>query len=162
MDLSNDRPRALCCASCLPFSWPGRSRMSLHGAMVADAFDDAEGELMRRIRAVVGPDVPIVGTLDLHANMSARMVETTNLLSAYRTYPHVDWAETGRRVARWLPRVRSWGPRPGRAMQRIPFLIPVTAGCTLIAPTHEIYELLGAIETETGVHLNFTPAFPPA
>src|SRR5207247_7278344 len=86
----------------------------------------------------------------------------TNLLSAYRTYPHVDWAETGRRVARWLPRVRSWGPRPGRALRRIPFLIPVTAGCTLIAPNDQLYQLLETIEAETGVHLNFTPAFPPA
>ena len=69
--------------------------VELHGAMVAEGFDDAEGELLRRIRAAVGPDLPIVGTLDLHTNMSALMLETTNLLSAYRTYPHVDWGDTG-------------------------------------------------------------------
>src|ERR1044072_8968597 len=122
----------------------------------------AEGELLRRIRAVAGPDVPIVGTLDLHVNMSGLMVETTNLLSAYRTYPHVDWGETGRRVARWLDRAIAWGPRPAKAMRRMPFLIPVTAGCSLIAPANELYETLEAIEAETGVHLNFTPGFPPA
>src|SRR5262245_2568354 len=134
----------------------------LHGAMVADGYDDAEGELLRRIRAVVGPDVTIVGTLDLHVNMSDAMVAHTNLLSAYRTYPHVDWGETGRRAARWLDRVRSWGPRPAKAMRRMPFLIPVTAGCSLISPAKELYEELEAIEAETGVHLNFTPGFPPA
>jgi microcystin degradation protein MlrC len=134
----------------------------LHGAMVADGYDDAEGELLRRIRAVVGPDVPIVGTLDLHVNMSDEMVEKTNLLSAYRTYPHVDWGDTGRRVARWLDRVVAWGPRPAKAMRRMPFLIPVTAGCSMISPAKELYETLEKIEAETGVHLSFTPGFPPA
>jgi microcystin degradation protein MlrC len=136
--------------------------VELHGAMVADRYDDAEGELLRRIRAVVGPDVPIVGTLDLHVNMSDQMVEKTNLLSAYRTYPHVDWGETGARVARWLERVRSWGARPAKAMRRMPFLIPVTAGCSMISPAKELYQRLEAIEAETGVHLSFTPGFPPA
>lgn len=134
----------------------------LHGAMVAEGYDDAEGELLRRIRAVVGPDVPIVGTLDLHVNMSDDMIEKTNLLSAYRTYPHVDWGETGARVARWLDRAISWGARPAKAMRRMPFLIPVTAGCSMISPGKELYAQLEAIEAETGVHLNFTPGFPPA
>jgi microcystin degradation protein MlrC len=136
--------------------------VELHGAMVADQFDDAEGELLRRIRAVVGADVPVVGTLDLHVNMSEQMLGTTNLLSAYRTYPHVDWGETGRRVARWLDRAIGWGPKPARALRRMPFLIPVTAGCSLISPVRELYQELEAIEAETGVHLNFTPGFPPA
>ena len=136
--------------------------VELHGAMVADAFDDAEGELLRRIRAVVGADVPVIGTLDLHVNMSEQMLDIANLLSAYRTYPHVDWGETGRRVARWLDRVIGWGPKPARAMRRMPFLIPVTAGCSLTSPVRELYQQLEAIEAETGVHLNFTPGFPPA
>jgi microcystin degradation protein MlrC len=135
--------------------------VELHGAMVADEYDDAEGELLRRIRAVVGP-APIVGTLDLHVNMSDAMLAHADLLSAYRTYPHVDWGETGRRVARWLDRVRTWGTEPAKAMRRMPFLIPVTAGCSMIAPAKELYETLEAIEAETGVHLNFTPGFPPA
>ncbi len=134
----------------------------LHGAMIADDYDDAEGELLRRIRAVVGPDVPIVGTLDLHVNMSEQMVETTNFLTAYRTYPHIDWGETGARVARWLDRALSWGPNPAKAMRRMPFLIPITAGCSLISPVREIYALLEQIEAETGVHLSFVPGFPPA
>jgi microcystin degradation protein MlrC len=90
------------------------------------------------------------------------MLEQANLLSAYRTYPHVDWGETGARVARWLERLSSWGARPARAMRRIPFLIPVTAGCSMISPARELYQQLEAIEIETGVHLNFTPGFPPA
>ncbi|HMK80212.1 MAG TPA: M81 family metallopeptidase [Xanthobacteraceae bacterium] len=134
----------------------------LHGAMVAESYDDAEGELLRRIRAVVGPGVPILGTLDLHVNMSDAMVAHANLLSAFRTYPHVDWAETGARVARWLDRVIAWGPAPAKAMRRMPFLVPVTAGCSMISPAKELYRALEAIEAESGVHLNFTPGFPPA
>jgi microcystin degradation protein MlrC len=134
--------------------------VELHGAMVAEDYDDAEGELLRRIRAVMGPDTPIVGTLDLHVNMSEQMLAAADLLSAYRTYPHVDWAETGRRVAGWLDRAIAWNP--AKAMRRMPFLIPVTAGCSLISPAKELYQQLEAIEAETGVHLNFTPGFPPA
>ena len=102
--------------------------VELHGAMVADEYDDAEGELLRRIRAVVGA-APIVGTLDLHVNMSDAMLAHADLLSAYRTYPHVDSSETGRRCARWLDPCGRGEQTPAKAMRPMPFLIPVTAGC---------------------------------
>ena len=64
--------------------------LELHGAMVAEGFDDAEGEVLRRIRAVVGPEMPITASLDPHANMTAQMVTLADALVPYRTYPHVD------------------------------------------------------------------------
>ncbi len=67
--------------------------LDLHGAMVAEHLDDGEGELIARVRAVVGPDVPIAVSLDLHGNTSERMVDEADLLVAFRTYPHVDMAE---------------------------------------------------------------------
>ena len=70
--------------------------LDLHGAAVAEHLDDGEGELLARIRTVVGPDVPIVASLDLHANVTQQMLETADALVAYRTYPHVDMADTGR------------------------------------------------------------------
>jgi microcystin degradation protein MlrC len=73
--------------------------LDLHGAAVADNADDSEGELIARIRAVVGPQVPIVASLDLHANVTARMLQLSDGLVAYRTYPHIDMAETGERAA---------------------------------------------------------------
>ena len=76
--------------------------LDLHGAMVAEHVDDGEGELLSRVRAVVGPDIPVVASLDLHANVTQRMLEHADVLIAYRTYPHVDMAETGARVARYL------------------------------------------------------------
>jgi microcystin degradation protein MlrC len=67
--------------------------LSLHGAMVTETEDDAEGALLERLRGVVGPDVPIATTLDLHANATVRMASNANALVSYRTYPHVDGYE---------------------------------------------------------------------
>ena len=97
--------------------------LDLHGAAVAEGADDAEGELLARIRAVVGPDLPIVTALDLHANVTARMLALATAMTAYRTYPHVDMRETGRRAARMLAR-RLVPAAPPRAVhaERVPFL----------------------------------------
>ncbi len=136
--------------------------LELHGAMVTASFDDGEGELLRRVRHVVGPEVPILVSLDLHANVSAQMVEIADFISSYRTYPHVDWGASGERCATWLDRVLAWKPRPARALRQAPFLVPVTTGCTYLEPAKGLYETLGRIEAETGVHLSLNMGFPPA
>ncbi|HYD08348.1 MAG TPA: M81 family metallopeptidase [Reyranella sp.] len=64
--------------------------LSLHGAMVTETEDDAEGALLEALRGIVGPDVPMVATLDLHANATVRMAKNANALVSFRTYPHVD------------------------------------------------------------------------
>src|ERR1700741_5568761 len=71
--------------------------LDLHGAMVAEHLDDGEGELLSRVRALVGSAIPIVASLDLHANVTQKMLEHADVLFAYRTYPHVDMADTGAR-----------------------------------------------------------------
>src|SRR5262245_12212274 len=68
--------------------------LALHGAMVAEHVDDGEGELLRRIRRVA-PTLPIAVGLDFHAHMTAPMIEHATVIAGYRTYPHVDMAETG-------------------------------------------------------------------
>ena len=136
--------------------------IELHGAMVAEGFADAEAELLRRVRAVVGPEIPIFGTLDLHANVSAALVEAADFLTSYRTYPHVDWGESGKRAAQWAERVLAWGTRPGRAFRQAPFLVPVTTGCTLTEPSRSLYEMIPRIEAETGAALSLNMGFPPA
>src|SRR2546426_11235489 len=77
--------------------------LALHGAMVAEHVDDGEGELLRRIRALA-PRLPIALGLDFHTHMTAPMVEHATVLAGYRTYPHVDMAETGQRAGRTLLR----------------------------------------------------------
>ena len=74
--------------------------LDLHGAMVAEHFDDADGEILRRVRNAVGPQVPIVASLDFHANISPQMAQVATALVSYRTYPHVDMADCGARAAR--------------------------------------------------------------
>jgi microcystin degradation protein MlrC len=135
--------------------------LELHGAMVTDGHDDGEGELLRRMRAAVGPSVPIIVSLDLHANVSPETIELADFISSYRTYPHVDWGPTGARCAEWLPRMLSWG-RPARAFRRPDYLIPITSGCSYIEPAQGLYRTLEAIEAETGVHLSLNMGFPPA
>ncbi|WIM13106.1 M81 family metallopeptidase [Enhydrobacter sp.] len=67
--------------------------LSLHGAMVSETEDDAEGALLEALRRIVGPDVPMVATLDLHANATVRMASNANALVSFRTYPHIDGYE---------------------------------------------------------------------
>jgi microcystin degradation protein MlrC len=135
--------------------------LELHGAMVTESHDDGERELLRRMRSAIGGDVPILMSLDLHANLSPEIVELADFLSSYRTYPHIDWGESGARCAQWLDRVVAW-KRPARAFRQAPFLIPVTTGCTYVEPSKGLYEQLQAIEAETGVHLSLNMGFPPA
>src|SRR5690554_5629434 len=70
--------------------------LGLHGAMVTESHDDAEGEIISRVREVVGPDIPIAATFDLHTHMTARMGQQADIVVGYQTCPHVDLRRTGR------------------------------------------------------------------
>jgi microcystin degradation protein MlrC len=136
--------------------------LDLHGAMVAEHLDDGEGELLQRLRAIVGPDLPIVVSLDLHANVTKRMVELSSALVSCRTYPHVDLAESGIASAEVLARILRDG-KLAKAMRRADYLVPLTWQCTLIEPALSIYADLSAQERRH--HLataSFTFGFPPA
>jgi len=136
--------------------------LELHGAMVTQSHDDGEGELLRRVRSALGPAMPILVSLDLHANVSPQMLAGADFLSSYRTYPHTDWGGAGARCAEWLERVAFWKPRPARALRQCPFLVPITAGCTYVEPAGGLYRCLREIERESGVHLSLNMGFPPA
>ncbi|HEV7439847.1 MAG TPA: M81 family metallopeptidase, partial [Methylobacterium sp.] len=88
--------------------------LDLHGAMVTQSHDDGEGELLARIRAIA-PDVPLGVALDLHANVTPRMVAQSDVIVGFKTYPHVDMAETGAQVARIVGRMLDEGLRPHQA-----------------------------------------------
>lgn len=135
--------------------------LDLHGAMVAEHIDDGEGELLQRVRAVIGPDLPLVVSLDLHANISARMVEQADALIAYRTYPHVDMADTGRAAARHLALLLR-GQRFAKAFRQLPFLIPISWQCTKDEPCKGIYAHLASLADDAVPTLSFAPGFPAA
>ena len=133
--------------------------LDLHGAMVAEHIDDADGELLRRVRSVVGPHLPIVASLDFHANVSPLMVQAASALVAFRTYPHVDMAEAGARALRCL---HDLGGRTLLAsLEDLPFLIPLTSQCTLLEPLSSVMQEIAAVSPAVGT-LNFTPGFPAA
>jgi microcystin degradation protein MlrC len=96
---------------------------SLHGAMGADGELDPEGHLLAGIRNMVGPDIPIVISLDLHGILTDRMLKQVDGLTLYHTYPHVDFADTGARAAQLLLRIMEGGTRPVTARVVIPALV---------------------------------------
>ena len=136
--------------------------LDLHGAMVTEHYDDGEGEILARVRKVIGKDLPLVVSLDLHANVSPEMVEHADALIAYRTYPHIDMADTGRACARHLALMLKTGQRFAKAFRQLPFLIPISWQCTNDQPTKGIYEKLAALESEAVPTLSFAPGFPAA
>ena len=136
--------------------------LDLHGAMVSEHLDDGEGEILARVRRVIGDDVPLVASLDLHANVTPQMVDQADALIAYRTYPHVDMADTGRAAARHLSLLLATGRRLAKAFRPLPFLIPISWQCTNDQPARGIYEKLAALESEAVPTLSFCPGFPAA
>ncbi len=136
--------------------------LDLHGAMVTENHDDGEGELLRRVRVAVGPDVPLVVSLDLHGNVTPLMMAMADALVAFRTYPHVDMALTGRRSADVLAHLFETGARPAKAFRQVPYLIPIAWQATAMEPCRTIYAELAALEGEAVPTLSFLPGFPAA
>jgi microcystin degradation protein MlrC len=136
--------------------------LDLHGAMVAEHLDDGEGEILARVRKVIGKDVPLVASLDLHANVTPEMVAHADALIAYRTYPHVDMAETGRASARHLALLLKTKQHLAKAFRQSPFLIPISWQSTNDEPAKGIYQKLAALESEAVPTLSFAFGFPAA
>ncbi|NOJ46244.1 M81 family metallopeptidase [Bradyrhizobium archetypum] len=136
--------------------------LDLHGAMVTEHYDDGEGEILARVRKLIGNDLPLVASLDLHANVSPEMIAHADALIAYRTYPHIDMADTGRACARHLALLLKSGQRFAKAFRQLPFLIPISWQCTSDQPTRGIYEKLAALENDAVPTLSFAPGFPAA
>ncbi|HEY4252392.1 MAG TPA: M81 family metallopeptidase [Roseomonas sp.] len=135
--------------------------LDLHGAMVSEPFEDGEGELLRRVRAVVGPAVPIVISLDYHANVTPEMVAHSDGICAYLTYPHVDRAATGTRAATVMRRVLERGRPTARALRKLPFLLPLNDQCTLVEPSRGIVRH-SVVDDGELLTLAYLAGFPPS
>lgn len=134
--------------------------LDLHGAMVCEHLQDGEGEILSRVRELVGPDMPIAVSLDLHANVTRRMVDEATVLDIYRTYPHIDMGETGARTARHLHRLLGEGALWHKAHRQTAFLIPINWGCTLIEPAKSLYQALPGLIDGDVLALSFACGFP--
>lgn len=112
--------------------------LHLHGAMATESSDDGEGELLKRIRAKVGPDVPVVAILDLHATLTQAMADNANALISYRTYPHIDQYERTWQGAELLDRAMRGEIKPRVAVARRPILYALDGGRTTSPPFMEL------------------------
>ncbi len=125
--------------------------LGLHGAMVSEDFDDCEGELLRRLRGVLGSGVPIAVTLDPHANVTAAMCEHANIIESYRTYPHVDMRRTALQAADLLQRTMQGEIKPVTLRAHLPMLDEVNGGRTDVGPMLERAARARAYENEPDV-----------
>jgi microcystin degradation protein MlrC len=136
--------------------------LDLHGAAVVDSFPDAEGELLRRVRAIVG-DLPVTISLDPHANLTSRMITLADAVVPFRTYPHIDMKDAGAQAMRLLLQRIARGKPWARAFRQLEFWLPLGSQCTLLAPMNEVMaERASLAERLEVAELAFCFGFPYA
>lgn len=122
-----------------------------HGATVADGHPDADGYWLGRLREAVGPDLPIVASLDPHANLSSAMVAATTAITAYRSNPHLDQRETGVRAARLLLGTVRGEIQPVQAAAFPPMVINIRMQNTSGEPLRSFYAEAAALAKRAGI-----------
>jgi microcystin degradation protein MlrC len=125
--------------------------LDLHGAMVTDQEEDAEGAIITAVRELVGSEMPILVTLDLHANITRTMAEKSDCLIGYDTYPHVDMNERGREAISVLHQIVSGEVRPCQAYRQLPLLTMPPMQCTLREPMGGLIQELHQLEQGEGI-----------
>jgi microcystin degradation protein MlrC len=137
--------------------------LAFHGAMVTTHSGDGEGEVLQRLRAIVGRDIPISATLDLHANVTRRMCELANILVSYKTYPHIDMRVAGRHAGELLHRTMVGEIKPHTLFVRPPMLEDANGGRTDVGPLVALMDRAKAYESEPNVlAVSVNGAFPYA
>jgi microcystin degradation protein MlrC len=126
--------------------------LPIHGSALADGLDDPEGDMIHAARDLVGPDVPVVATLDLHAHVTEEMVRHADALLAWETYPHHDQFPTGQRAARLLLDMLAGDCRPTMAMGKVPVITSAIHGSTQgDDPFAELMRYTKSLEQRDGV-----------
>lgn len=125
----------------------------IHGAMYVEGYEDIESELLRRIRKVIGPDVIVSASMDLHGNVSRKLAHQCDLITCYRMAPHEDEMDTKERACRNLIKVlkEHRGARPLKAWIPIPILLPGEQTSTRDEPAKHIYQAVPTVEELEGV-----------
>lgn len=133
--------------------------LSLHGAMVVEDSYDGEGELLEAIRNQVGPDLPVMVTLDFHANLTQKMVSNCSALFGYNTYPHVDTYERGLEAVLNLVKMIRGELRPAMALKWLPMLIPSLE--TSLPPFSQVFDTVFEMEKDPRVaNVSWFQGFP--
>lgn len=125
--------------------------LAMHGAMNVEGMDDAEGDWISSARTVVGPDVVISASYDLHGNVSQTIIDQLDIFAGYRTAPHIDVRETMVRAWTMLIRALETGTRPGIAWAKIPVLLPGEKTSTEDEPARSLYAFLPDHDARPGI-----------
>ncbi|NQW11795.1 MAG: M81 family metallopeptidase [Alphaproteobacteria bacterium] len=125
--------------------------LALHGAMIADGVDEADAEVVRRVRHVVGHEVPIVASFDLHANLSDALVAAADQLIGYDTFPHIDMGARGEEAAVVLAAMIAGGRRPAKAFRKLPMITVPQMQATAEPPMAAIMARVFEAETRPGI-----------
>jgi microcystin degradation protein MlrC len=125
--------------------------LDIHGAMSVVGREDAEGDLVTAIRSVIGPEPFISAAMDLHGNVSPVLFDGCDLLTCYRTAPHIDMWETRERAAHNLVNALRQGQRPHKALVHVPILLPGEKTSTRLEPARGLYARIPEIEAREGV-----------
>lgn len=125
--------------------------LPMHGALAVEGMDDAEGDWYAATRAAVGPDCLLSASYDLHGNMSKRIVDTLDAISAYRTAPHVDRVETMMRATDMLTHCLRYGIRPSIVWATIPVLLAGEQSSTEWDPGRRLWADLSEYNRQPGV-----------
>eukprot|EP01043_Picozoa_sp_COSAG02_P019641 COSAG02_NODE_953_length_15689_cov_112.180564_12_plen_634_part_00 len=132
--------------------------VALHGSFAAQGVDDADGEVLKALRSLVGPSVPIYAALDQHCNVSQLMVDNADVLSIMRTYPHIDGAERALRCAELLHDALCGTAVPEMAWCSIPLLWHPQRMLSGQAPYQDLVSLLEEIAPSHTGHQHFSSA----
>ncbi len=125
--------------------------LALHGALVVESYPDGDGEILRRLREVLGRDLPIVVTLDQHANVSEQMVAESTALVIYKTTPHIDQRQRGLQAAELMMRILQDGITPTQALVKPPMLLNILYHNTNVPPMEPILTVAKQLETRPEV-----------
>jgi microcystin degradation protein MlrC len=136
--------------------------LDLHGAMVTERFDDGEGELLKRVRAIVGPTVPIGVALDMHTNLYDAMGDHATVIAGYQTYPHVDMFDTGLRAGRAVFAMLAGRARPAMAWGNRPMLPHVMRQGSDDSPNRELQARCKEMELQGALCASVFVGFPNA
>ncbi len=136
--------------------------LDLHGAMVTMSYDDGEGELLRRIR-MVDPSVPIAVALDFHTNLTAMMVDNCTVIDGYRTYPHIDMRDTGKRAASSLFEILRTGIKSRMTWRSLPMMTHMLQQTPSRQPMKALMDdAIGAADSDQLLNASIFGGFPLA
>jgi microcystin degradation protein MlrC len=134
--------------------------LNLHGALVSESDDHTDAQITQFAREILGPDVPIVITHDLHGNPSRRIVAASDALIGFRTYPHIDQGDTGRRAADLMNELLSNNRRLGTVLKKLNMIIPAETMGTSDQPLLQIRELADALIDDEILDISLFPVQP--